>query len=49
MKDETDDPTVKKLFLQLQRWEQSHLQAITRQLEIIKEEYWSDQHFAPLF
>ncbi len=49
MKEETDDPIAKKLFEQLQKWEQKHLEAITRQLDILKEEYWAEQHFAPLF
>jgi len=49
MKEETDDPVAKELFAKLQKWEQGHLEAITKQLDILKEEYWADAHFAPLF
>ncbi len=49
MKEETDDPIAKELFAKLQQWEQNHLEAITRQLTLLKEEYWAEQHFAPLF
>jgi rubrerythrin len=49
MKEETDDPIAKDLFSKLQKWEQGHLEAITRQLDILKEEYWAEQNFTPLF
>jgi len=49
MKEETDEPVAKELFAKLQKWEQNHLEAITRQLDILKEEYWAEQHFTPLF
>jgi rubrerythrin len=49
MKEQTEDPTAKELFTRLQKWEQKHLEAITRQLDVLKEEYWAEQHFAPLF
>ena len=49
MKEETDDPVAKELFAKLQKWEQGHLEAITKQLDILKEEFWADAHFAPLF
>ncbi|MEE8597033.1 DUF2202 domain-containing protein [candidate division WOR-3 bacterium] len=49
MKEETDDPVAKELFEKLQKWEQGHLEAITKQFNVLKEEYWADAHFAPLF
>lgn len=49
MKEETDDPQAKLLFESLQKWEQQHLEAITKQMDVIKEDYWAEQHFAPLF
>lgn len=49
MKNETDDPVAQKLFSTLQRWEQVHLEAITKQIQVLKEEYWADQNFTPLF
>lgn len=49
MKEETDDPVAKELFEKLQKWEQGHLEAITKQLTVLKEEYWAEQHFTPLF
>lgn len=49
MKEESDDPAAVKLYSQLQKWEQGHLEAITKQLDLIKEEYWTEQRFSPLF
>ena len=49
MKEQSDDPTAKKLYAQLQQWEEIHLSAITKQLDLIKEDYWAEQRFAPLF
>jgi rubrerythrin len=49
MKEETDDPQAKQLFENLQKWEQQHLEAITKQMEVLKEDYWAQQHFVPLF
>jgi len=49
MKEDTEDPTAKDLFGRLQKWEQAHLEAITRQLNLLKEEYWIVQKFTPLF
>ncbi len=49
MKEENDDPAAIQLYGQLQKWEHGHLEAITRQLNLIKEEYWAEQGFAPLF
>jgi rubrerythrin len=49
MKQEVDDPAARELFGKLENWEKGHLRAITQQLDILKEDYWADQHFAPLF
>ena len=49
MKEKTEDPLAKTLFEKLQKWEETHLNAITRQLDVLKEEYWAEQHFTPLF
>ena len=49
MKKEVDDESAKKLFAVLWKWEENHLKAITTQLNLLKEEYWADQHFTPLF
>jgi rubrerythrin len=49
MKEETNDRIAKELFAKLQIWEEGHLEAITKQLDLLKEEYWTDQHFTPLF
>jgi rubrerythrin len=49
MKEQNDDPVAKELYAQLQQWEETHLTAITRQLDLIKEDYWAEQRFAPLF
>lgn len=49
MKEEADDPVAQQLFENLQKWEEKHLEAITRQLDLLKEEYWADAHFTPLY
>lgn len=49
MKEQSDDPAARELYGQLQKWEETHLKAITKQLDLIKEEYWSEQRFSPLF
>lgn len=49
MKEESDDPAAVKLYSQLQKWEEGHLEALTKQLNLIKEEYWAEQRFSPLF
>ena len=49
MKESSDDPTAKEMYAKLQQWEEKHLEAITKQLDIIKEEYWAEQGFTPLF
>ncbi len=49
MKDETDDKTARELFERLQNWEKRHLDALSQQLDLIKEEQWQEMHFEPLF
>jgi rubrerythrin len=49
MKEQSNDPTAREMYTQLQKWEEAHLNAITRQLDIIKEDYWNDQRFSPLY
>ncbi len=49
MKEEAEDPIARDLFEQLQKWEEKHLEAITKQLNLLKEEYWADAHFSPLY
>ncbi len=49
MKEASDDEIAKKLFADLQKWEEEHLEAITKQLDLLKEEYWAEQKFTPLF
>jgi rubrerythrin len=49
IRQETDEPTARELFGKLENWEKGHLRAITQQLDVLKEDYWADQHFAPLY
>lgn len=49
MKEKSDDPVARELFEQLEKWEQIHLQAITKQLDLIKADYWTEQRFTPLY
>jgi rubrerythrin len=49
MKEQSTDPAAKELYSQLQKWEETHLNALTRQLELIKEDYWNEQRFSPLY
>jgi len=49
MKEESDESIAKELFKQLQNWEEKHLEAITKQLNLLKEDYWADAQFAPLY
>ncbi len=49
MKEKSDDPSARALYQQLQHWEENHLEAITKQLELLKEDYWAEQRFSPLF
>jgi len=49
MAEETDNKNAKILFAQLVKWEENHLAAITKQLDLLKEEYWAQAQFTPLF
>lgn len=49
MKNESEDETARELFERLQTWEKGHLDALSRQLDLIKEEQWQEMHFEPLF
>jgi len=49
MKENISEPKAKELFSELQKWEQGHLEAITKQLNLLKEDYWAEQKFTPLF
>jgi rubrerythrin len=49
MRQETDDPLARELFEKLEKWEKGHLRAITQQMDVLKEDYWAEQRFAPLF
>lgn len=49
MKEQSEDPVAREMYAHLQRWEESHLEAITKQLDLLKEEYWAEQRFSPLF
>ena len=46
---EADDPIAKDLFAQLQKWEETHLEAIVKQLDLLKAEYWAQAQFTPLY
>jgi rubrerythrin len=49
MKEKSDDANAREMYEKLQEWEEKHLEAITRQLDVIKEDYWAEQRFAPLY
>ncbi len=49
MKEESDDPVAKDFFSQLQKWEEKHLEAITKQMDLLKEDFWADAQFTPLY
>jgi rubrerythrin len=49
MKEQSTDPSAKEMYEKLQKWEEVHLNAITKQLDQIKEDYWNDQRFSPLY
>jgi len=49
MKEQSTDPVAEEMFSQLQQWEETHLNALTKQLDLIKEEYWNEQRFSPLY
>lgn len=43
----TDDPEAKKFFSELAEWESGHYNALLRQYEELKEDYWSSGGFSP--
>ncbi len=49
MKEDSDDPAARELFGKLQEWEQRHLSAITKQIDLLKEDFWADAQFTPLY
>jgi rubrerythrin len=44
----SDDATVREFFSKLASWEEGHYQMLLREDEALKEEYWSENRFAPL-
>ena len=45
--DASDDPGVKTFFQELADWESGHYEALSRQSELLKEDYWNANGFAP--
>jgi rubrerythrin len=45
--EETDLPDARKFFAELASWETGHYQALLRQQEELKDDYWSDAGFSP--
>lgn len=43
----TDNPDVRKFYLELADWETGHYEALLRQHDLLKEDYWSAARFAP--
>jgi rubrerythrin len=41
------DPDVKRFFLELAGWETGHYEALSRELESVREAYWHQNGFAP--
>ncbi|MBW2264044.1 MAG: ferritin family protein [Deltaproteobacteria bacterium] len=44
---QTADPLLKQQFRDLSEWESGHYQALLRQQEELKEDYWASSNFAP--
>jgi rubrerythrin len=42
------DPAVKRLFEELAEWEKGHYQALLRQQQALKDDYWSANGFSPM-
>ncbi|HEX7320036.1 MAG TPA: ferritin family protein [bacterium] len=49
MMDEANEDNARSFFQQLYEWEQKHLAAISKQMDLLKEEYWAQAKFTPLF
>jgi len=47
LKGKSSDPNARKFFAELQQWEERHLDAIVKQLDLVKEEFWQNAHWAP--
>ena len=47
MADETGDAQLKGFFTELVAWETGHYEALSRQEELLKEDFWSSAGFAP--
>lgn len=45
--DASDDPAVKTFFKELAEWESGHYEALSRQSEVLKEDYWAANGFSP--
>ena len=45
--DAAEDPAVGEFFRELVRWETGHHQALLRQQELLKDDYWSSGGFSP--
>ena len=45
--DAAEDPAVAEFFRELVRWETGHHQALLRQQELLKEDYWSSGGYCP--
>jgi len=41
------NPNVKHLFEELAKWEEGHLNMLTKEYNDIKEKFWEDNRFAP--
>lgn len=49
MKETSSDVEARRLFTILQQWEEKHLDALNHQLQLLKEDYWAQAHFEPLY
>ena len=47
MKDLTRNLSAQRFFAELQSWEERHLDAIVKQLNLVKEEFWQNAHWQP--
>ncbi|MBN2494683.1 MAG: ferritin family protein [Deltaproteobacteria bacterium] len=45
--DEARDPALKKIYADLAAWEQGHYEALLRQHDSLKEDYWAAAGFSP--
>jgi len=45
--DQARDPLLKQQFRELSEWERGHYQALLRQQEELKEDYWASSNFTP--